>query len=206
MTNVDSSIKHQQKSGSSLSANQGQHGHRQADLDLSRINALETGIIGQHSGSIALETSLEHKAASLALMDQARRNLDILSYDLDPKIYNNREVYTRFRKFATLNRHSQIRVLIHDAKPMVLHGHMLIELIQRLTSSIEVRRLSTLDRNMSQGFLIADKTAYVLRPEVTRFDGHVDFNNRYVARELGNAFENAWQRAENEPELRRLYL
>jgi len=176
-------------------------------LDLERINGLESGVLGQTSGTIVLETSLEHKAASLALLDQASRSIDILSYDLEAKIYDNREMYNRIRKFAILNRHSHIRILIHDAKPIVQKGHILIELIQRLTSSIEIRRLSTQDKHhLSQGFMIADKTGYILRPEALRFEGHVEFNNRYTARELSSDFESAWQRAEFEPELRRLHL
>jgi len=175
-------------------------------LDLTRINQLEAGILGESAGTLSLETSLENKAASLSLMDQASRTIDILSYDLEPKIYNNREMYTRFRKFATLNRHSQIRILVHTARPIVQQGHLLIELIQRLTSSIEVRRLCSQDKNINQGFIIADKTGYLLRKEVTRFEANLDFNNRFISRELGDVFETAWQRAEFEPELRRLHL
>jgi len=176
------------------------------NLDLNRINALESGILGQSAGAIALETSTDNKAASLSLLDQARKCIDIMSNDLEPKIYSNREMYQRFRRFATLNRHSQIRILIHQARPIVQQGHMLIELIQKLTSSIEVRRLCVQDKNISQGFLIADNTGFLLRPEVTRYEGKADFNNRFIAKELGDIFETAWQRAEPEAELRRLHL
>ena len=176
------------------------------NLDLERISALEAGILGETRGGIALETSLENKAASLSLMDQASRSIDILSYDLEPKIYNNREMYTRFRQFATRNRFSHIRILIHDAKPVVHNGHILIELIERLTSSIEIRRLCSQDRNISQGFMVADKTAYLLRQEATRFEAHIDFSDRAMAKELSETFDSAWHRADFEPELRRLHL
>jgi len=176
------------------------------DLNLNRLNALESGILGESRGSIGLETSMEHKAASLSLFDQARKTIDIMSNDLEPKIYNNREMYQRFRRFATLNSHSHIRILIHQARPIIQNGHMLVELIQKLTSSIEVKRLSDQDKNISQGFLIADSTGFLLRPEATRYEGKVDFNNRYIAKELGDIFDTAWQRAEPEAELRRLHL
>lgn len=176
------------------------------DLNLNRINALESGVLGENAGSIALESSMEHKVASLSLFDQAHKSIDIMSYDLEPKIYNNREMYQRVRRFATLNRHSHIRILVHQARPIVQQGHILVELIQKLTSSIEVRRLCEQDKNISQGFLIADNTAFILRPEVTRYEGKLDFNNRYIAKELGDVFATAWHRAEPEAELRRLHL
>jgi len=175
-------------------------------LDLNRINDMESGVLGKTTGSIALESSLEHKVVSMSLMDQAKRSIDILTYDLEPKIYDNREMYNRFRQFAIRNRHSHIRILIHDAKPVVQKGHILIDIIQRLTSSIEVKRLSIQDRQLTNGYLIADKTGYVIRPEITRFEGRVEFNNRYTARELSDEFESAWLHADPEPELRRLHL
>lgn len=176
------------------------------NLNLDRIHALESRKLGQDAGSLALETSLDNKAASLSLLEQASKTIDILCYDMEAKIYNSREMYNRFRQFATLNRHSQIRILMHTAKPMVLQGHMLTDLIQRLTSSIFVRRLCALDQSMNQGFLIADKTGYILRPEATRYEGYMDYDNRYVARELSDIFDAAWHRAETEPELRRLHI
>lgn len=162
--------------------------------------------LGTDAKRFVLETSQQHVEASLALIGQARHSIDILAYALEAKIYHHRSIYDALRRFVCADKRNQVRILLHNSRNLVLRGHILLDLAERLSSFVSIKILSDSDRALTHGFLMADQTGYVLRTEALRYEGHADFNDRFQCRELIATYNAAWQRANSDPELRRLYI
>jgi len=61
-------------------------------------------------------------------------------------------------------------------------------------------------REFNEAWLVADATGYVYRPMSDRFEATVDFNDRHQASQLVARFNEIWERAQPDPNQRRLSL
>ena len=80
------------------------------------------------------------------------------------------------------------------------------ELARRLSTYIELRKPHDDHRNLIESFLVADERAVLYRKEADRFEGYADLDNPLEARRLLRTFDEIWQRANPDSEMRRLGL
>ncbi|MDE2197313.1 MAG: hypothetical protein KGJ56_09010 [Gammaproteobacteria bacterium] len=153
-----------------------------------------------------LTTSQENREAAVMLVTGARRSLAVFSRDLEPAVYNSVKFVTAVQKLATYSSFSRVRILVIDPLPAIHAGHRLIELGQRLSSSIEFRRPSSSHAMLACAFLVVDESGYLYRPLASRYEGLADTDNLLEARAHLRIFEDIWTQAEPEPEFRRLGL
>ncbi len=135
---------------------------------------------------------------------QARMYLAMFTRDLEPLIYNTEEFSAAVRQLALRSRYSRIRIIVVDPTTAIKDGHRLIELGRRLSSFIEFRRPSADHANLPEAFLVADETGLLYRPVASRYEGFADPDNPSEARVRLRLFDEIWERAEPEPEFRRL--
>lgn len=164
------------------------------------------GNLGKTHGRIALHYKEEHRLACQRMAEQAVRRLDILTYDLDPALYDQPPFLEAVKQLALNHRLSLIRILLQDSARVQHHGHRLTELARRLPSKIEIRRPHPDAIDHAENFLIADETGFVHRSLYSQYDGEADFNDRLASRELSRFFIQLWNRSEQETSLRRLSL
>jgi hypothetical protein len=88
----------------------------------------------------------------------------------------------------------------------VRRGHRLIDLAQRLSSKIEIRKPIAEYADINRTFFVADEAGYVSRPLAERYEGVANFSDRLSARNLVNTFNEVWERSQQDPQLRRLHL
>lgn len=162
-------------------------------------------ILGQHQEPIDLTDSEAQRRAAVALALQARRSVDIFTRDLDRKIYDNKAFLDGLQNLAINNR-GLIRILVKDSANAVKYGHRLITLSQRLTSFIEIRRVSEDYKEYNEAFLIADETGVLHRKQADRFEGIARFNAAKEAANLLIFFNEVWRNSAPDPDLRRIYL
>ena len=103
---------------------------------------LEGAVLGETAEPIALETSGDNHAAAVALVRQTRRTLIIFTHDLDARVYDTQEFADAVAALARRGRLSRIRILVQDTRPVIRSGHRLVDLAVRLSSYIEVRKVS----------------------------------------------------------------
>lgn len=144
--------------------------------------------------------------ASRSMVEQARRSVDIVSRDLDPRVYDDSELLEALRQLAISGRYARIRVLVRDVDAPVKVDHRLIPLARRLSSYISIRRLHPQDADHNEAFLLVDQAGYLLRRAADRYEAEVCFNDPLRARELAKQFEELWERSIDDPNLRRLHL
>lgn len=141
------------------------------------------------------------------IVEQARRDLAVVTRHLDPGLLDAPPVFEAIRRFAIGGRARRMRILLHDPQPAVSNGHRLIELIQRLPSVFELRQPGDeQDRQFAGAFLIDDRGGFYFRPLAVRYDGDGDLHAPLRHRELSDWFEAMWERGLPCVEFRRLSL
>lgn len=160
--------------------------------------------LGDDSESISVDSSQDVLRASVAMISQTRRTLEIVSRHLDPPIYDTADFITSLQRLVLDSRRARIRIIIMNSAPVVSRGHRLIELAQRLSSYIEIRNPSRTHVNYNSAFLLADGIGSVHRILADRFEGVVNFNDLRVAQALREQFEEMWPAGTPDPNFRRL--
>jgi hypothetical protein len=160
------------------------------------------------------ETSLEFEVGSLAeasavaqaLAAQARRTLLLHTEDLEPAIYDESAFLDAVTRLSHAHSQSRIWILIQDARKVVQHGHRLIEIARRMSSSIQLRRPAEQYRNYHESFLLADGCGYLHRPIAARYEGTANFHDPGKVADFEKYFMEVWDRSEQDEELKQLYL
>jgi len=160
--------------------------------------------LGQTRVSIKLVTRGDHRQAMLRMVTQSRRTIDIVSRHLDPLIFNERDMVDAFKSLRS--RSVKIRILILDPSPLLQRVHRLVDLALRLTSFFELRIPPPEHRSCNESMLIADRKGYVHSLLSDRYEGVANFHAPDVATELLRRFDDLWQTALPDPNLRRLSL
>ena len=162
--------------------------------------------IGEQDEVIHLDSMDDNRNAAITIMQQCQRTVALQSYDLDPIIYDNAEFVEAIRQVAVNSTRATIQILIEDSRNIVAGGHRLVSLMRQLTSFIEIRKINTDLKTLSDAFLICDETALIYRRQIQRYEGFVNFNDRPRCRQLLADFRDSWEKAAPDPELRRLHI
>lgn len=152
------------------------------------------------------EERSEVAAACLHMTRQAKFRLDIVSRDLEPRIFDNADYYEAVKQLAMNNTRSKIRILIQNSEHIAKYGHRLVELSQRLSSFIEIRLQGRDFKEFNEAWLIADDCGWIRRPLSDRFKGECHFNAPRENQERSKQFTAMWDASIEDPNLRRLHL
>lgn len=145
-------------------------------------------------------------AFALAMAGHCSRSLAIVSRHLDPLIYDRPEFVEAVRQLAVTSHHARIRIVIADAKTVVTRGHRLLELARQLPTFIAIRKFGPAHESFNEAWLLADDDSYIRRRHADRHDGIACVRDRRTTRELLRQFDEIWNGALPDPELRRLSL
>jgi hypothetical protein len=151
-----------------------------------------------------LETLADNREAAVAVAVAAKRDLALFSHDLEPLIYDKDEFIKAVQSLATRSRMSRIRIVSIDPGASVRAGHRIISLVQRFSSYMEVRRASRDHALLAITFMVADEEAVLYRPIASQYEGYADLQTPLEARGLLRQFDDIWEKAEPDPEFRRL--
>lgn len=162
---------------------------------------------GEHPGGpITLSGAEPIHAAVQRLAAQARRELLILSGDLDPDYYDSLPFIEAVRRLCLASPQLPVRILLGDPRAVALRGHRLIALARQLSSRIAIRRLGEESKDRQDAFLIADGRGYCVRRVANTAEAIADMDGPRQARLLRAEFDQLWERGDVDSELRRLFL
>jgi hypothetical protein len=157
-------------------------------------------------GPHVLETRSEILEAGIAVAQAARRELLVFDRTLDLDLYNAQAFVEAVKRLALARPDAPVRVLLNHPEKGVQSANQIVGLAQRLTSRIAIRRLVDDLPGRPDAFLIGDERAYLKRPLAENSEGIADMYGRMEARRLRADFEQMWEHAETDIELRRLHL
>lgn len=162
--------------------------------------------LGETSQPVNVSDSADHRTFAVSMVQQARRSLEIMTRELDKAVYDDPLFVDAVRALTINARHKAVRILLKDSTRAVKYGHRLIPLSQRLTSFIEIRKLSEQYREYNEAFLVADAVGFIHRKLADRHEGVAHFNASHEARRLVSVFDEMWRASSPDSDLRRLYL
>ena len=152
------------------------------------------------------DSSEQNRELALKLARQATREILIASYDLDSRIYSNSEFSDALASFVRGHRDAHVDILVWKTAPAVKQGHRLIDLAQRLSSSIHIHEPDRVHKDFIESFMVVDGTAYFRRPLADRSDGVAELHAPLFARDLRERFLEMWERSTPCSEFRRLRI
>ncbi len=170
------------------------------------INDLPKQVLGETRGYIDLKGLEDNKQVAIHMAKQGQRSLKLFTPNLDPRVFDNEAFIDAVKKIALHNPRSYVSILILDPHEVVSHGHRIVELARRISSHVFINRADEEDHNHVDTFMIVDDVGIIRRAHNDRFEGLAEFNNPGEARLLLKTFNEAWERSQPEPELRRLHL
>ncbi|VUD56546.1 Acetyltransferase [Thalassocella blandensis] len=140
------------------------------------------------------------------LIAMGRYTLDILTHHLNPQLFTSR-VADEISKLARNHRQSQVRILVEDTKTLVGISHPVVQLSQRLSSSVEIKKLNNGPDIGSEAFTIIDRNRLLFFNDETALQGFARYNAAAECEHQLQNFEHLWQTyGIKDPELSRLYL
>ncbi|MGA7297835.1 MAG: GNAT family N-acetyltransferase [Rhodanobacteraceae bacterium] len=152
-------------------------------------------------------TRSELKAALLTLLDQARYKICIHSQILHPTLPDDDDVLAALRRLATSGRLASLRFLISDADRVLRDDHRLVNLAQRLESSIRIRVITEqIDRDYPSAFVLNDAGGYLLQVQADMPNAFGSTRAPGEHSRLQHYFNEVWERSVPASALRKLDL
>lgn len=137
------------------------------------------------------------------LLVGARHDMCVLVRELHPLLLDDTACMVELRRLAISGRGASIRVIAQDLSRALQESMRVIDLAQRLSSVIEIRRpVELADLAYGSAFMCVDTGGYLFRPVESEMaaEGSTRAPGRHA--ELMDLFEQVWERSEPWPELR----
>ena len=142
-------------------------------------------------------------AATLGVIEGARRQLLVYTRDLDPGVLDSADAMAALRRFAVGG--GETRVLLHDPEAPRRALAPLITLSQRLPSAFAFRAIEEpVDRDYPSAYVANDGGGWYFRTLGHRFEGDTRLDDEARARQLRAHFLPVWERARPCTEFRAL--
>ena len=156
--------------------------------------------------TVKISSREENAAAAVELVKQARKKLAVISHELDPKVYDQPDFLEVLRQLALKNRYVEIRVIVFEPEIIVRKGHKLLDLAGKISSFIELRKVAPKYKSFNEAVLIADEVGYLYRESIERYKGNVNFNSPRESKHLLDVFNEMWETAKPDPNLRKVHI
>lgn len=153
-----------------------------------------------------LESCEDFQQHGLNLAQTARRQIAILSTDLDIPLYDSEAFATAVSRLARASRYAQIQILVKDTRLLIERGHKLARLAQRLSSKILLRKLTVEPENSDMAFMLCDSDKLLYKNDDQVYRGFANYSAAVEVKPLRETFDYLWQYAEAEPDLQQLYI
>ena len=152
-----------------------------------------------------LRTLADIHTALLDATQNALRTIRINTPDLESDLYDFDPFISALTGFIRDNRHANVQILVQNTRSAIQHGHRLIRLAQRLTSSIEIRKPASEDKVNTSSFIVFDNSSFIFKNNNTN-SGLYNSQCKPRATKLLELFAPAWELAEQDIETRRLSI
>lgn len=167
-----------------------------------RLRFRDDYILGKDAGKHPVA---DYAATVASLASQSRHQLRIFSESLNPDVYDNETVRSALSELARLHKSTEIRILVLRPELLAGRGHRLLELQQRLSSSIFLRALPEDQAGqVEEEFLVADSAGLLVSKRSEPNNHWADFSNRPSALNYILQFDLLWNQASEDSRLRRL--
>lgn len=153
---------------------------------------------------VVLDDAKSFNEQAKLLVSKAQRQIRIFSKNLDPRVYDNEELYQLMLAFARAHAYAEVHILVGNPHLLVQNSHRLLHLFHRLPSRIQIRSLGSNVKTLHTDFMLIDQAGILYNQSSGRYAGYAVYHAPLEAMELINEFDNMWNHSEPNPELRQL--
>lgn len=168
--------------------------------------ALEQFRLGESEDFIRIEGIDAFCKSQLLLISQAKREVFILTPDLEPERYNEPEFASALSSFVRRSRFTDVRILVADPTMAIRWGHHVVTLGRRLTSNLKIRQLSDEDARRQEAWMVVDDIGMLRREGRDGFIGVLSPRAIPHAQRARRDFIEMWERSSEVPDFRQLHL
>lgn len=162
--------------------------------------------LGESETLLKLDSIDDFNRATHVLLQQARRELLILTPDFEPERYNNVEFADALSAFARRSRYSDVRILVGDPGIAIRWGHKVVTLARRLPTRLRIRQLDEDDFNPDEAWIVADDIGLLRRDGTDGYKGSLAAKSIPHAQRASQRFTELWDRSCEIPDFRNLDL
>ncbi len=153
------------------------------------------------------ETSEQLQSIALEVIASAKRDLWIVTRDLEHGLYARTEIVEALKKYGIQSRGGLAKILVQDTVAARSQPHPLLGLSQRLSSIFQFRTpIEPEDLQYPSAFIVSDRDAYCFRLFDGRYEGDWSPELPARAKQLIEHFERVWERSRPCTEFRALGL
>ncbi len=163
-------------------------------------------ILGSDTDSWLFDTESRLLSLMDSVVGQASQRIWLYDRLLEHDLYDRHRFRELISALARRHRLSEVRLLIHDDKPLVKRRHALVELMRRLPSRMELRLVNEDYPVEDQPFILADREGVVYRHDFYKPEGFAKFSDGGRVKLLSENFQRMWDAARPSLELRELPL
>lgn len=163
-------------------------------------------ILGSDTDSWLFDTESRLLGLMDSVVGQASQRIWLYDRLLEHDLYDRHRFRELISALARRHRLSEVRLLIHDDKPLVKRRHALVELMRRLPSRMELRLVNEDYPVEDQPFILADREGVVYRHDFYKPEGFAKFSDGGRVKLLSENFQRMWDAACLSLELRELPL
>jgi hypothetical protein len=143
---------------------------------------------------------------AVELVDSASRYLRIMSPTLDRDVFDNAQLCDAISRLARRSRHSDIRILVNNSRPIVEHGHRLLTLAQRIPSLIKIQKLSAHPQMNDDTMIIRDLDGLLFKPADSDHHGFYEPDSKVRVASYIERFDELWERSGPDIDLRQMQI
>ncbi len=144
--------------------------------------------------------------AAIALLAQAKRDVFIMTPDLEHERFDNDDFCESLSAFARSSRYTQTKILIANPQLAIEDGHRVIKLMRRISSLIEIKQLHEHDIEHSQAMMIADNIGLLRCTNRDPWQGSLLPKGTPYAQQMRDYFVECWERADDIKDFRELKI
>ncbi|NVJ62424.1 MAG: hypothetical protein HWE27_18695 [Gammaproteobacteria bacterium] len=160
--------------------------------------------LGETNDVFRLSRVGELKLASYRMFAQAKKTIDIFSYDLDPRVLSDREIEQAVLTLVKRSRHSRVRMLVFETTALQGVDHRLISLLQSFSSYITLKVLSKNYQTIPFSFYLVDDAGLIYRSNHNELETQVFFNEKLKVKDYQKQFDEMWEQSRIASEFRTL--
>lgn len=142
----------------------------------------------------------------IEIISQARKSICIFSESLDPALLNSDEMASLLIEFAKRSPQTSTRLLVRNSRPLKRQAHRLVILSQRADNILEIRSFDAPEGSYPYFYITTDNTNILFRSNEDNYTGSLNTNNRARVKAQQEEFDQLWNVAYTDPELRKLTL
>ncbi|MFT7185281.1 MAG: N-acetylglutamate synthase-like GNAT family acetyltransferase [Pseudohongiellaceae bacterium] len=140
------------------------------------------------------------------MLSQAKRRIWITANSINASVLNDEQFRQSILQLAKNNAQAEIRILLEDGKANTGQFSPLINLVQRLTSFVEIRTLPSTAHKFTEWVTLVDFSAGIYRKTLDSYTGFATYDSSLIAQRLIAKFDDQWQFAKPSAEFRRLSI